>query len=61
MCKINEPCTGTYPYKVFATKQSSLQPVASTLNLTIYTCRTNLDGMVTDILGQPRHTALVPI
>ena len=26
-CKINTPRTCTYPYKVSATKQSSLQPV----------------------------------
>ena len=27
VCKINAPRTRTYPYKVSATKQSSLQPV----------------------------------
>ena len=42
---------GTYLYEVSATKWSSLQPVASALNLIIYTCRTILDGMVIKILG----------
>ena len=60
VCKINNaPHTRTYPNEVSATKQSSLQPVASALSFIIYPCRTILDGIVTDILGHPRHTAFV--
>ena len=58
-CKVNIPHTCIYPYKVFATKQSSLQPVASTLSFTIYAYRTIFGRMVTNILGQPRRTGFV--
>ena len=32
---------------------------SSALSFIIYACRTILGGMVTDILGHPRHTAFV--
>ena len=57
-CKISAPHTSTYPYELFAMKQS-LQPVASALSFIIYTCRNIFIGMVTDILGHLRHTAFV--
>ena len=59
VCKINAPRTRTYPYEVSATKRSSLQPVVRTLSFIVYACRIILGGIVTDILGDPRHTAFV--
>ena len=57
-CKINAPQTCTYRYEISAMKRSTLQ-TSSALSFTIYACRTILGGIVTNILGHPRHTAFL--
>ena len=63
-CKMNAPQTHTYTYThtlihmkyISSTKQSSLQLVGA-LSSIIHACRNIFGGIVTDLLGHPRHTA----
>ena len=57
-CKINAPHTHAYPYKVLC-HETILLTTSSALHLIIYTFRTILGGIVTNILGHPRHTIIV--
>ena len=58
-CKIIAPHSYTHLSIWSICYETILLTTSSTLSFIIYACRTILGGIVTDILGIPRHTAFV--
>ena len=55
----NKCTTHTHLFIRSICHEMNLLTTSSALSFIIYTCRTILGGIVTDILGHPRHTAFV--